>query len=117
MSIKEESESGVVYEIGLPPQYMRIDATPEDQAIYSYYAEQLKSIVANPSVTHGIILPKVTDFEGNDLFTFKVHKTVKYKYRETTTVGEVSRVIEADTPEELQMLREGINDKTNNSCN
>jgi hypothetical protein len=57
----------------LPPQYMKEDATESDKAVF----EEYKRILANihQSKQSGIILPLITDENGNKMFEFEI-KTV-----------------------------------------
>lgn len=68
ISVAQEANAFKV--LFLPPQYMKEDATPEDKAVFDYYKNIMKS--AHLAKESGVILPLVTDENGNKLFDFDI---------------------------------------------
>lgn len=107
IGLRGEDCYGNVYEIGLPPQYMSTEASPEDAAVMETYSKHLKDIINSPNGDHGLILPVVRDEHGQPYFYFNVHhkSKPKYKYSETLKVGDMEHIFEADTIERLNELK------------
>ena len=107
-TVSAEDHYGNIYEIGLPPQYLSLDATVEDKAVLTSFQDTLKRMVENPNVSHGLVIPAVRDENGQPYFYFNLHSKSKpkYKYRETLKIGEVEQIFEADTLERLNELKQ-----------
>lgn len=68
----------------LPPQYMKSDATEKDRAVF----EEYKKILANihQAKQSGIILPLITDDNGNKMFEFEVKSVTGQSSYDTNAI-------------------------------
>ncbi len=68
----------------LPPQYMKADATEQDVAVF----EEYKKILANihQAKQSGIILPLITDDNGNKMFEFEVKSVTGQSSYDTNAI-------------------------------
>lgn len=115
-TISAQDRVGNIYEVGIPPQYLRPDAEEEDKAVLAHFQKMLSEIVSNPEKDHSLIIPVVRDENGQPYFYFNIHhkSKPKYKYRETHKIGETEHIFEADTLERLNELKLEIKiDQTN----
>lgn len=56
--------------LGIPPQYMKPDASDEDKEVYEYYKKMMRNIHIGKE--SGMILPRVLDDNGESYFNFEV---------------------------------------------
>lgn len=68
MAVAQDSNGFKV--LYLPPQYMQANASAENKAVFEEYKNVLKS--AHQAKQSGIILPLITDDQGNKMFEFDV---------------------------------------------
>lgn len=68
----------------LPPQYMKSDATEQDRSVF----EEYKKILANihQAKQSGIILPLITDDNGNKMFEFEVKSVTGQSSYDTNAI-------------------------------
>lgn len=68
----------------LPPQYMKADATEQDKGVF----EEYKKILANihQAKQSGIILPLITDDNGNRMFDFEVKSVTSQSSYDTNAI-------------------------------
>jgi len=107
VGLRGEDCYGNVYEIGMPAQYLSSARTAEDYDVYLQFKRTLDEIINDPTKDHGLVIPNVRDEHGQPYFYFNIHhkSKPKYKYRETTRVGDSELILEADTIERLNELK------------
>ena len=70
--------------LGLPPQYLAEDASPEDKAVREYYERNLSMLHKNEQ--SALILPLIYDDRGNKLFEFELKSVMGQKAHETDDI-------------------------------
>ena len=68
----------------LPPQYMQATASDENKAVFEEYKKVLQQ--AHQAKQSGIILPLITDDQGNKMFEFEVKNVTGSKSYDTTAI-------------------------------
>lgn len=68
----------------LPPQYMVADATEENKAVFEHYKTILKNM--HQAKESGLILPLITDENGNKMFEFEIKSVTGQKSYDTNAI-------------------------------
>lgn len=68
----------------LPPQYMKADATEEDKAVFQEYQKILANM--HQAKQSGLILPLITDNDGNKMFEFDIKSVTGQKSYNTKEI-------------------------------
>lgn len=68
----------------LPPQYMTEDASESDKAVFEHYKTVIKNM--HQAKESGLILPLITDDQGNKMFEFEIKSVTGQKSYDTNAI-------------------------------